>query len=125
MFDSRFCWHALSHLTFTHNWWHRTIGSINGPNWSLAVEMQFYVLMLLSVPWLRRVKPYAVLAGAIAVSWMWRADAYARLHGLSRDGVNLTWSRIMQVPGMLDLFGFGIALALVFHRDKTGRVASA
>ncbi len=123
MFDSRFGWHALSHLTFTHNWWHLTIGSINGPNWSLGVEMQFYVLILVLVPWLRRAKPWAVLGGCVAVSWIWRGVAYAWLHGLTLDGVDMLWARIMQVPGMLDLFGFGIALAIVAHRDKTGHLA--
>jgi len=123
MFDSRFGWHALSHLTFTHNWWHRTIGSINGPNWSLGVEMQFYALVLVLAPWLWRAKPWVVLGSCVAVSWIWRADAFARFHGLTRDGVDMTWQRIMQVPGMLDLFGLGIALAMVAHRDKTGRLA--
>jgi len=124
VFDSRFGWHAFSHLTFTHNWRYWTIGSINGPNWSVGVEMQFYVLVLLLAPWLRRAKPWVVLGGCVAVSWIWRAVAYAQLHGLSRDGVDLLWVRIMQVPGMLDLFGLGIALALVVHRDTTGRFAS-
>ncbi|MGO9462970.1 MAG: acyltransferase family protein [Isosphaeraceae bacterium] len=123
MFDSRFGWHALSHLTFTHNWWHLTIGSLNGPNWSLGVEMQFYVLILLLAPWLRRAKPWAALLGCVAVSWTWRGAACAWLHGLTRDGVDLLWAGIMQVPGMLDLFGFGIALAIVAHRDNTGRLA--
>ncbi len=73
MVHPKFWAHALSHLTFTHNWHPQTVGSINGANWSLGVEMQFYLLILLVTPWLRRARPLAVLATCIAVSWAWRA----------------------------------------------------
>jgi len=118
-----FVWHALSHLTFTHNWAHRTVGSLNGPNWSLGVEMQFYVLILFAAPWLRRMRPLAVLGGSLAVAWAWRAAAFGLYHGQIRDGVNMTWLGISQVPGMLDEFACGIALAIFLHRDPTGRKA--
>jgi peptidoglycan/LPS O-acetylase OafA/YrhL len=123
VFDPRFLWHASSHLTFTHNWFHQTAGSINGPNWSLGVEMQFYVLILLMAPWLRRMRPLVVLGVCVAIAWAWRAAAFAIYHGQIRDGVNMTWFGISQVPGMLDEFGCGIALALFLHRDPAARHA--
>jgi peptidoglycan/LPS O-acetylase OafA/YrhL len=123
IFDPKFLWHALSHLTFTHNWAHKTAGSINGPNWSLGVEMQFYILILIATPWLRRMRPLSVLGVALAVAWAWRAAAFALYHGQLRDGVNMTWLGISQVPGMLDEFACGIALALFLHRDSAGRRA--
>jgi peptidoglycan/LPS O-acetylase OafA/YrhL len=37
----------VSHLLFIHNIFPSTHGSINGVNWSLATEMQFYLLIFL------------------------------------------------------------------------------
>jgi peptidoglycan/LPS O-acetylase OafA/YrhL len=118
----RFWWHALAHLTFIHGFSPNTHGSINGANWSLSVEMQFYVLILLLVPFLRRMRPMAVLAACIATSWIWRALIFRFVHGQGQGGINLTWFAVMQLPGTLDEFGFGIALAIGIHRDFAGRL---
>jgi peptidoglycan/LPS O-acetylase OafA/YrhL len=120
LFDRHFLQHAITHLTFTHNWAHKTAGSINGPNWSLGVEMQFYVFILLATPLLRRLRPLVVLGSSVAIAWAWRGAAFALYHGQIRHGVNMTWFSISQVPGMLDEFGCGIALALFLHRDPAG-----
>lgn len=37
--------HIVAHLLFIHNWFPATHGSINGVNWSIALEMQFYVVL--------------------------------------------------------------------------------
>jgi peptidoglycan/LPS O-acetylase OafA/YrhL len=122
LFVDHFPLHALSHLSFTHNlcWW--TQGSINGPNWSLGVEIQFYLLILLTAPLLRRMRPVFVLAACFGVAWTWRAWVFAGYAGEFRSGLNLTWFGVSQVPGALDEFGMGILLALLFHRDKAGRL---
>lgn len=46
--------HLATHLGFVHNLWHETHGSINPPNWSVGLEMQFYALMALATPWIAR-----------------------------------------------------------------------
>jgi peptidoglycan/LPS O-acetylase OafA/YrhL len=118
----RLGWDLLGHLTFTHNLTARTCGSINGPNWSVGVEMQFYLLVVCMIPLLKRARPLAILGACIATAWAWRAVMFALFHGRIAHGVNLTWLAVSQVPGMLDEFGFGIALALVLHGDVQGRV---
>ncbi|MBK6652016.1 MAG: acyltransferase [Betaproteobacteria bacterium] len=40
--------HLFSHVFFIHNLFPSTYGSINGVNWSVALEMQFYMLVALS-----------------------------------------------------------------------------
>jgi peptidoglycan/LPS O-acetylase OafA/YrhL len=122
LFLGNFLVHAFSHLSFTHNFYWETHGSINGPNWSLGVEMQFYLLVLLAAPFIRRMHPLVVLTVCIGISWGWRAWIFATAHGEMRHGINMTWFGINQVPGALDEFGFGIMLALVFHRDREGHL---
>ena len=65
-----------SHLLFLHNlhpWLH---GAINGPNWSVAAEMQFYVLVIVAVPLLSRMDVRWLIAGGVLVAWASRALAF-------------------------------------------------
>ena len=126
MFSSDFWRKAIAHLLFIHNLSSSTFGSINGPNWSLALEMQFYLLILLVTPWLRRSRPLPVLAGCVAISWTWRAVMFHLYHGRqSSFGLDLTWLTTSQLPGTLDEFGFGIVLAMLLDRDAGGRMSRA
>ncbi len=119
----QFWWHAVTHLTFLHGFSPLSMGSIDGPNWSLAIEIQFYLLILFLAPFLMRFRPLYVVAGSIAIGCAWRAVVFALVHGrTTREGINLTWFGVSQLPGMLDHFGFGVALAMVFHGDTSGRV---
>jgi peptidoglycan/LPS O-acetylase OafA/YrhL len=110
-----------SHLFFFHNLTPRTLGSINGPNWSLGVEMQFYLLMMLITPWLIKARVGLMVAVAVGVSWAWRAGSFALFHGKTADGFNLTWVATGQLFGMLDLFAMGVGLAMLTQRDGSGR----
>lgn len=113
--------HVLTHALFIHNWHPATIGSINGPNWSLGVEMQFYLIVMLAAGWLSTVRPWVLVATCASISWIWRAGAYALFHDQIRFGNNLTWMYSSQVFGMLDLFAWGGALAILVSRDHDGK----
>jgi peptidoglycan/LPS O-acetylase OafA/YrhL len=112
--------HLITHATFLHNWHPATQGSINGVNWSLGVEMQFYLIVMLAAGWLARTRPVALVATCLGVSWLWRAAAYGIFHDRIAFHTNLTWIYTSQVFGMLDLFGWGGALALIVARDTDG-----
>lgn len=118
----RFPFHMVTHTFFIHNWHPATIGSINGPNWSLGVEMQFYLLVMLASVWLSRVKPATLIASCICISWAWRFGAFQLFHGQTKFNTNLTWMYSSQIFGMLDLFAWGGAVALLVARDSTGKV---
>ncbi|MFI5458330.1 MAG: acyltransferase family protein [Isosphaerales bacterium] len=122
LFAGNFYRDALTHLSFTHNFHWVTNGSINGPNWSLGVEMQFYLLILLAAPLVKRMKPMVLLAICVGVAWTWRAWVFAACCGEVRHGVIMTWFGVAQLPGFLDEFGMGIVLALVLHHDTEGRL---
>lgn len=115
--------HLGSHAAFLHNLSPSTHGSINGPNWSVALEMQFYAAMLLLTPWIARTRVLSLLAVLIGVSWIWRAAvAWWIQPQISQAHVLHVYSS--QLPGTLDGFAFGIALALLVMRGGSGKLSS-
>jgi peptidoglycan/LPS O-acetylase OafA/YrhL len=99
------------HLTFTHSFSPRTHGSIDGPNWSLAIEMHFYIAIALAIRWLDRVPAWRILAGAVVISWLWRAVVF---HLYGGGETHLLFIRLTQLPGVLDEFAAGMFLAKLF-----------
>ncbi|HEX4924612.1 MAG TPA: acyltransferase [Bdellovibrionales bacterium] len=96
-------WHAFTHLFFIHNFWGDTYGSINGVLWSLAIEVQFYVLFP-AVAWLFKRNPLAVWAAAAT-----GAAAYRYYFAYSgRDDYEFFMN---QLPGVIDLFLSGMLAA--------------
>lgn len=121
--------HVGAHLAFIHSWFYKTHGSIDGPNWSVAVEMQFYVVAMLLCPALSKVKPWKILFWGIVLAWVSRFLALSWT--LHRDNPYRTFVFATQVPGMADEFAFGIFLSRLFldgtlhnlmNRWKSGRI---
>lgn len=110
--------HVFSHVFFIHNLHPSTHGSLNGPNWSVALEMQFYFLIALITPWLSRTSPLKALVLFISISWAYRfATTLVLEPGISTPHYQHVFSS--QLPGTLDAFGFGIALALLtLNRER-------
>jgi len=103
-------WWALqlaSHLLFIHNWSAATHGAIDGVNWTLGVEMQFYLLVAVLIRWIDRAPGWRIWLWCIAIAWAWRAGAVI-LHA-GEAGPLFMWTT--QLPGALDEFGAGIFLA--------------
>ncbi len=98
----------FSHLGFVHSFWPQTFGSIDGPNWSVSIEMQFYVAIALLIAWIDRTPGWRIWLYGILVSWAWRACMVA-LHG--DEGALSVFMHTTQLPGSLDEFGAGIFLA--------------
>jgi peptidoglycan/LPS O-acetylase OafA/YrhL len=101
----------LSHAVFLHSWFLMHQGGINGVNWSVSVEMQFYLLMLLAAPWLRRGHWLTIGLGAVAIAWTWRAAVFFLV---DQNGPFTTFPVFVyttELPGMLDEFAAGILLA--------------
>lgn len=102
--------HVLSHVFFVHNLLPHTAGSINGPNWSVALEVQFYLLVAVTAPWLVRNTWWRILLVWISVALAWR---YATTLIWTPGHSDPTFQRVFAtyLPGTLDQFAVGIALA--------------
>jgi peptidoglycan/LPS O-acetylase OafA/YrhL len=111
----------LAHLGFVHNLVLPYHGAINGPNWSLGAEMQFYLLVAFAAPWLLRVPPWRLLLVFVAVAWAWRWGTWA----LWLPGpLDAAYYAQTQLPSMLDEFAAGLLLAR-FVRAPSGQALLA
>ncbi len=103
----------FSHLTFLHTLNPATYGAISGPLWTIGVEVQFYLLFPLIVPWFRRspIFGWLILAGV--------SEGYRLAVGDAGLGSQFGW--INQLPAFFDVFGAGMlaSYALVALRART------
>jgi peptidoglycan/LPS O-acetylase OafA/YrhL len=96
-------WHNLAtHAFFVQNFWSDGFGRANSVFWSLAVEVQFYLIFPILAQAFRRM-PYATAVAMIATSLVYRFEAARCCLGVE------TVSR--QLPGYLDLFATGMLAA--------------
>lgn len=93
----------LTHLTFTHTFFADTYlwTNLDGVLWTLAVEMQFYLLFPLAARLFAR-RPWRTWAGMTALALLCR-------WGVAQMDDPTLW--INQLPCMLDLYAFGMLAA--------------
>ena len=101
-------WQLFAHLAFIHNFFLDTHSAIDGVNWTLGVEMQFYLLVALLVRWIDRTSAWRIVLYAVVIAWAWRAAVFVLL---GHDDVFKLWMVETQLPASLDEFAAGIALA--------------
>src|ERR1035437_8624167 len=108
---------VVSHALFLQNLHPSTHGVINGVSWSLALEMQFYVVLVFSIGWLLKLGAWRALLLLVGLSWAWRYGTTLLLE----PGVAIVQMQVIyttELPGTLDAFGMGIALALLLHKGQ-------
>ena len=111
--------HIGSHALFIHNVFPQTSRSINSPSWSIGVEMQFYLLILLSAPWLARAAIWKILLVWVGTAIGWRyASTFVLPPGASDSYLQLIATS--QLPATLDAFGLGIVLAKLALSGRLG-----
>jgi len=110
----RFWVNLLSHLLFIHNLFPSLHGGINGPNWTIATEMQFYLLVLFLAPWLRFANIYKIILVFLTISWCWKATVVGYFHYAPPENTFPIFVYSTQLPGVLDEFLMGILIARFF-----------
>lgn len=121
---------AVSHALFIHNWFPQLHGAINGVNWSLGTGMQFYLLMLLLAPGVRRARIWRLILLFTFTAWLWRYGSFFLISAKGPLDVFPRFTAATQLPGMVDEFLAGLLLArllknpagppLLLRLSKTG-----
>lgn len=109
---------VLTHLLFIHNFFVDYHGSINGVNWSLGPEMQFYLVILFFAPLLRKSNIYVIAAIALSITYCWRIVVFNNFNMPAELGVYKMFVYATQLPGMLDEFLIGLLIARFIMSDK-------
>lgn len=118
---ARFFENLLAHLLFVHNFFPMLSGGMNGANWSLGTEMQFYILVMLAAPWLRSTRWWHLALVSIGMTWAWRYGVMRLIPVTDEDKLSGFYFFVAntQLPGMLDEFGAGLLLARLM-RSRLG-----
>lgn len=103
--------HILSHVFFIHNFNIDWFSSIDGVNWTIAIEVQFYILLFVLFKFHPKLASPGVAIAGIAISWLWRYMSWSLL-GMQDDelGRYYLFALSTQLPGTLDRFFIGIYL---------------
>lgn len=103
----------LTHLSFTHIYFYETyIGTrLNAALWTLAVEMQFYLVFPLIAPLFKK-RPVSCWAVMTLSSWLLRMYMANYLPDISMYFNHL--------GAMLDVYANGLLAAMIYHRLSQG-----
>ncbi len=103
-------WQALvAHLLFVHTWFPTIYGSINGVLWTLAVEVEFYLIFPL-LWWCFQRAPWLTATAMIALSLAWRSAMASCCY----TTLFTTYSE--NLPGYLGIFACGMIAAWIYCR---------
>ena len=107
---------VAAHVLFVQSWSQSTVGSINGVLWTLAVEVEFYVLFPLLWQAFKRY-PWLTAGAMVLFSQLWR------MHAAQCCYHNGMYILIFNLPGYLDVFAAGMISALLYVRWREGQTA--
>jgi peptidoglycan/LPS O-acetylase OafA/YrhL len=101
----------VTHLLFIHTWFSDTYGAINGVLWTLAVEVEFYLVFPLLWFFFKR-SPFVTAAALTGLALAFRHYALACCQHTAAGLM------IDNLPGYLDTFAFGMISAYVYVRVR-------
>ena len=120
--QANFIGNAISHLGFFHNLSWRFHGAINGPNWSIGVEMQFYLLVVILAPIMRTCRWWLIPLVAFPLAWGWRYSVFNIVPIDTTVGPFYRFWACTQLPGTLDQFAVGVVLARLMRSRRAAYI---
>jgi len=112
----------LTHISFTHNLFPSSTGSINPPTWSIGAEMQLYLLVLMLMAWLPRSRPWLFAFTMFAIAITCRYAAYVSNVGAS-DAILSHYNT--QILCGVDNFGMGMVLGMLKQNARLPQLSAA
>lgn len=106
-----FLGNLFSHLLFIHNWFPQYHRAINAPNWTLGAEVQFYILIILIIPYINYKNLKYFIPGSFIIALAWRTLAFYLPDKQSPIATEYVFMGATQLPGMLDFFALGMLIA--------------
>jgi peptidoglycan/LPS O-acetylase OafA/YrhL len=110
--DKLFSKELLMHLSFTHIFSYNVAFSIQPIYWSLAIEVQFYMFLILIASFLTKRSEAIFFTFLMVLSVVYRY-IISYIYGFSHTGILL----INQLPGRLPQFIAGIFLAMAYREE--------
>jgi len=107
------------HMLLMHSLQQWTLFSINGPYWTLGIEMAFYLSMVaLGSAW-RSTRGLWLLAFFVAVCYLWRSSLLVAVPFEQRFFLGA------QIFGALDEFALGMGVAWLHHNGWLRRIPAS
>lgn len=101
-----------THLFFIHDFFIETATAINGPTWSIALEVQFYVAVYFLIYKLKPKRPALMLLSCVSLAWFCRYLVTVLIpYDAANEGAMNLYAGLL--PSAMDRFGFGIFLAIL------------
>ena len=99
----------LSHLSFTHNFFYESyVGTrLNGALWTLAVEVQFYLIFPLAA---KVFKKHPLISYIVMVAAAWGIRLRLMYGGMD---ISIYFNRL---SAMLDVYANGLMAAMIYHK---------
>jgi peptidoglycan/LPS O-acetylase OafA/YrhL len=106
-------WNAVQHVTFIFGFLPASAWT-QMPDWSLALEMQFYLVFPLLMIWIRRSGPLPLIWTAAALAWL--ANHFFNLYTPEPRGILGNYMQPSVLPFKFTLFTLGMLTALIYWK---------
>lgn len=107
----------LAHIFFVHNLFPDYHRSLNAANWTLGVEMQFYIVLILVIRFVTPGNLTKFIIAAFLLAFAWRCFAFYLSGYLHSGSTEHIFIFATQLPGMVDFFACGMLIAF-FVRSR-------
>lgn len=111
----------LTHLTMTHSFLPTAFQGLNHVTWSLAIEVQYYILIALVIAQIRQAPTIVILGVALLIAFAW--NSYVR--SVFPGDEPITHFYLSQLPGRIDEFAWGVVIWRLWKTDPLRKFSAS